>query len=88
MTTTRIPVDWRDVHAQAGLDYPSRIRLFRSATFDSWAVDAGDGVMRLIAAPVKVGDQTEQGQVSLVRVEGGNKDAHWVAETAPARPEL
>lgn len=50
-TQTRRIVDWKRLHKQAGLPFPTRCKLAWFKILSGWGIDAGDGVMRAVSCP-------------------------------------
>ena len=53
-TQTRRVVDWKKLHKQAGLPFPTKCRLARFTILEGWGLDAGDNVMRGVDCPYGV----------------------------------
>ena len=80
-TQTRRVVDWKKLHKQAGLPFPTKCRLARFTILEGWGLDAGDNVMRGVDCPYGVpGDRlwvretyaimsVDTGTVSVARAE-------------------
>lgn len=86
-TQTRRLVNWKNLHKQAGLPYPTKCRLAYFNVIDNWGLDAGDDLMREVNASYRKGDilyvrenwkftgwDYEGGQ-ALIRYADGKK--HW-----------
>lgn len=57
-TQTRRPIDWKRLHKQAGLDFPTPCKLARFAVLGGWGLDAHDGILREVKPPFgDVGDR-------------------------------
>lgn len=50
-TQTRRIVDWKRLHKQAGLTFPTKCRLAWFTILNGWGIDAGDSVMRAVDCP-------------------------------------
>lgn len=56
-TITRRAIKWEALHKQAGISFPSKVRLAWFRLLKNWGLDAGDGVMREVNCPYgKPGD--------------------------------
>lgn len=57
-TQTRRIINWKRIHKQAGLEFPTKCKLAWFTIISGWGVDAGDGLMRAVDCPYgAVGDR-------------------------------
>ncbi|OLF82699.1 hypothetical protein AWH63_06755 [Marinobacter sp. C18] len=57
-TQTRRTIDWKRLHKQAGLSFPTKCRLAWFKAMKAWGLDAGDDVIREVTCPYgEVGDR-------------------------------
>jgi len=55
---TRRVIDWKRLHKQAGLPFPTKCKLAYYTMMESWGINANDGMQRLVNCPYgKKGDR-------------------------------
>lgn len=50
-TQTRRIVNWKQLHKQAGLTFPTKCKIAWFTLLNGWAIDAGDDVIRAVSCP-------------------------------------